>query len=127
MPVKTVLLAEPDRSHYEILSGALEYHGYLVVAVETDELLDVMDEAWRPDLLVVAFPAQFSDGRSVFDWTRRSDAIGDVPILCVSEHAEPWELEKARRGGCSTVCVKPLDASYFAVQVRQLVGPSIRR
>lgn len=126
MPLKTVLLAEPDRSHYEILSEALEHHGYFVVAVDADELLDVMGGPWRPDLLVVAFPAHFSDGRSVFDWTRRAEVLGDVPILCVSDHAEPWELEKARESGCSTVCVKPLVASHFAVQVRQLVGPSIR-
>lgn len=125
MPTKIVLLIESDPDHREILTSTLEHHGYLVFALEPDDLLGMVEDLLRPDLIVVALPAEFGGGRSVFDWIGSSDELRGIPILCLSDESGPWKRDEALERGCSVFCVKPVSAASFAVQVRDLVGPSI--
>lgn len=124
MPSKTVLLIESDPYHRDILTCALEHHEYLVISIDLEELPAMVEELLQPDLMVIAYPGHFADGRPVFDWIRSSSELRDVPIICVSGDSGQWSVDEALASGCNVVCVKPIDAGRFAVQVRQLIGPS---
>lgn len=126
MPSKTVFVIEPDEYHRDIIHAALDHHGYRVVEVDHSEVPELGEERGPPDLLVVA---DLGPGgkRLILDWIRSHPEAAGIPILCVAEDVRPWHAEEAIEAGCTVVCLKPLDPSHFAVQVRQLIGPSIRK
>lgn len=124
MDRKTVFVIEPDDYHRDIIRTALDHHGYHVVEVAGRELRERPEERPLPDLLVVAHMGP--DGNpAVLEWVRCRPEAAEVPIICLAEDVRPWHLEQALEAGCTVVCLKPLEPGHFAVQVRQLIGPSV--
>lgn len=125
MTLKTVYLSEPDDYHRDIIQAALDHHGYQVVEVDWRQLTALPEDRALPDLIVVA-SAGPGESRAMMEWLGRTPEAAGIPIICVADDAHPREIEEAMEAGCAVVCLKPLDPTHFAAQVRQLIGPSIR-
>ena len=126
MPAKLVLLAEPDEDHRDIFRTILEHHGYGVIAADDHAGAVRLARERRPDLVIVAFPLRGEDGRTLTEALRSFEETKRTAVLAVTAEDQPWEARLARDLGATRHCSKPIDPRRIAVQVRDMIGPSLK-
>lgn len=125
LPEKRVVIVDPDEAARDIFGTILGHHGYVVSAFEHQlEALKALPQL-RPELVIVAFPLGMPDGRTLLETIRAMPELAETKILSVSAEASPDMVAEARRLGSDEYCTKPVGARRLAVQVRDMVGPSI--
>jgi CheY-like chemotaxis protein len=120
---KTVLIVEDDPSATYIFDAMLTHAGYRSVVVSTGrDALGRLGEM-MPDLLLIdiGLPGEL-DG---FDLTAavRRDYSPELPILVVTVHVFPEDVERAWAAGCTAFMSKPVAPTQVLDKVRALIGP----
>jgi CheY-like chemotaxis protein len=120
---KTILIVEDDPSATYIFDAMLTHVGYRSVVVGTGhDALRRLSEA-LPDLLIVdlGLPGNI-DGFDLTAAVRREYSL-DLPILVVTVHAFPRDMERAWEAGCTAFMSKPVAPTTVVDKVRELIGP----
>lgn len=120
-----VLIADRDPDSETIFRTILEYHQFRVSAAGTAEKAARILADDQPDLVIVGYPFPMPDGRSLTETIRADDRLRHMPILGAVQRAVVELARAARAAGCDQVCEKPIDPRRLAVQVREMVGPSL--
>jgi two-component system, cell cycle response regulator DivK len=120
---KTVLIVEDDASATYIFETILTHAGYRCHTMSTghDALRRLSEVA--PDLVLVdlGLPGDI-DGFELTAAVRR-DYSPDLPILVVTVHVYPHDVERARKAGCTAFMSKPVAPLAVLDKVRELIGP----
>jgi len=103
MASKTVLIADDDRAHLEMLALRFKSVGFRVLtAVDgLEALMTVMRES--PDLLVLDIDMPASDGFSVAERLLRDTRIRPIPVIFCTGSADAAMLERCKSIGAHYV------------------------
>jgi DNA-binding response OmpR family regulator len=126
-PRQTVLLVEDDPDLRKLVKMYLERMGLLVVeAADGRSALRRLTEV-VPDLACLDLVLPEYSGYEVCEFTRRSPAMHDIPILVMSGRALPGDRAHAVEMGASAYLIKPFTRAEFTNQVDLLLRGSAAR
>lgn len=104
--MKTVLIVEDVDLNIELLVQLLEDDYHLLVAKDGAQGLALAEQR-PPDLVLLDISLPVLDGYEV---ARRIRSMRpDLPVIGLSAHAMPGDVEKALAAGCSDYLTKPVD------------------
>ncbi|HET9982604.1 MAG TPA: response regulator [Longimicrobiales bacterium] len=122
----TVLLVEPHPEARDIFATVLRHAGYDVLEARNGEEAMRLALERQPHLVVCGFPVLLPTGGQLGEALRRHAATSTVPILAVTSHVFPEDLERARRSGVDEVLPKPVALARLLEVVERLAGPAAR-
>ncbi len=117
-----ILVVDDDaniRRLVELILGGVGVTQLRSVA-SADEALTMLG-AWRPDLLLVDYVMEGTDGIA---FTRRIRETVDtparrLPIVIMTGYGELWRLDQAKRAGANEFLVKPFTAKALLMRIRR--------
>jgi two-component system cell cycle response regulator DivK len=114
-PTRTVLVVEDNRMNRELVRDILEFRFRVVEADSAEAAWDLLHEL-TPDLILMDVQLPGMDGLT---FTRRLKAEGGrlagVPVVAVSAHALPRDVQLAREAGCVDYVAKPITDDPFTL------------
>jgi DNA-binding NtrC family response regulator len=124
-----IVVIDDETETANALADALRFDGHAaMVAPSGHEGLSLI-QAERPDVVFLDLVMPGLSGMEVLREVRRRDP--HLPVIVVSGHATPQELEEARQLGVTHVMEKPWVLTYLAQALRaagagtgELGGPS---
>lgn len=122
----TVLLVEPHPEARDIFATVLRHAGYDVLEARNGEEAMRLAVERRPNLVVCGYPVLVPTGGQLGEALRQHAATSAVPILAVTSHVFPEDLEQARRSGVDEVLLKPVALARLLEVVQRLAGPAAR-
>jgi two-component system phosphate regulon response regulator PhoB len=117
--VSTVLLAEDDPDIRHLISAKLRASGYEVI--ETADGAEALDAARRghPDLILLDVRMPRLDGLAVLRELRADPGSARLPILLLTAHTRPLDLELGYAAGATGYIVKPFSPRELVLRVEE--------
>lgn len=110
-----ILLVEDQDDLRTIYTRLLENAGHRVTAAANgNEALDVLPQS-SPDVMLLDLEMPDMDGLATLRELRRREATGEapsqdaLPVVFLTSHAHPEEVEKGLDAGALAYIVKPID------------------
>ena len=121
-----LLAVEDEPRNAALLRAILDRAGYrLVVTGGVTEARAWLDGE-TPALVLLDRHLPDGDGLDLIPEIRRSERLGDVPILLVSASVLPRDVEAAMDAGCDGFLAKPVRVKPLIDEVRRLLdGASV--
>ncbi len=122
-----ILVVEDSATQALQLRSLLEENGYeVVVANNGAAAVSCMDE-WVPDLVISDVVMPELDGYELCRKIKGDDALKDVPVLLLTQLAEPEDIVKGLESGADNFVTKPYDPKLLLSRIQYiLVNHSIR-
>ena len=118
-----VLVVEDNEANQLLARAVLEREGYRVeVASAADEALEKVGEK-VPHLILMDLQLPGQDGLSLTRRLKSSPATANIPIIALTAHAMRGDREATIAAGCAGYIAKPIDASTFGDQIREILAP----
>jgi two-component system cell cycle response regulator/two-component system cell cycle response regulator DivK len=124
--MRTVLVVEDNRMNRELIRDILEFR-FRVVEAESAEVAWELLRGLTPDLVLMDVQLPGMDGLAL---TRRMKAdrgrLAAVPVIVVSAHALPRDIQMARDAGCCDYVTKPItdDPFTFLDRISRAMTPA---
>lgn len=123
MSAKTVLLAEDEQDHRNIITTLLTHHGYRVVeAVDGEEAVRLAREEC-PDLVLMDAGLPGLDGWEATTRVKNEADTATIPVVIVTVHTQDIDRLRAEASGCDGFIPKPTEPSAILEEVRKRIGP----
>jgi DNA-binding response OmpR family regulator len=121
--VPTVLIADDDVDHRELISIALRRLGHDVVeAADSDEAMRAVSAGGLDAILLdVRMPGE--SGIELCRRLRRDPATAAVPIMFVSADVNDNRILDALRAGADDYLTKPFHRAEFGIRLENLLRP----
>jgi DNA-binding NtrC family response regulator len=120
--MKTVLLADDDKSVRKMVARVLEIAGYLpLLAASAKEAVLVFQSA-RPDVVVLDLTRPDQDGWQAFEHMVWMDPL--MPVIVITAHSD--RSEQPLTGGICSFMEKPLDLTHLLQTIARLLDYSER-
>lgn len=117
-----VLLVEDDVDSRAIYGTVLRHSGYLVVEADDGEAAVKSVRLNRPDLVVMDAGLPGMDGWDATAALKGDPDTASVPILLLTVHSQPADLQRAEAAGCDAYVVKPVDPASLAETVAKMIA-----
>jgi CheY-like chemotaxis protein len=75
-----------------------------------------------PDVIAVDLQASHRDVVDMCARLRQQDSTRHIPIVAVTEHGTASEIERATRGGCTSVLIKPCLPKALFAELRRVLA-----
>ncbi|MGE3770099.1 MAG: chemotaxis protein CheW [Bdellovibrionales bacterium] len=125
---KRILLVDDSPFFRNLLSPLLAVAGYTVITCEDPKLaLQMMEAGEKFDLIVSDIEMPGMNGFQFAEAVRAGDIWKSVPMIALSSHATPKDLERGRASGFTDYVAKfDREALLAALQqaMRQIPGPA---
>lgn len=118
----TVLYIEDNDDNAYMLSRRLKRRGFDVVIATDGEAGVNMARELCPDIILMDLNLPILDGWSVIKLLRSEAATKTIPIIAVSSHVLPEELEKAIQAGCTDYETKPIDFERLLLRINNCIN-----
>jgi two-component system cell cycle response regulator DivK len=116
-----VLLVEDEEDSRVIYGTVLRHAGYLVLEAEDGESAVRAAREHRPALVVMDAGLPGMDGWEATAALKGDPATAGIPILVLTVHSQPADVERARAAGCDAYVVKPADPVGLAETVGRMI------
>lgn len=117
----TVLLVEDEEDSRAIYGTVLRHAGFHVVEAGDGEGALRAVREHQPALVVMDAGLPGMDGWDATAALKGDPATAGVPILVLTVHSQPADLERARIAGCDAYLVKPTDPVGLADTVGRMI------
>jgi len=119
---KTILIADSSAFSRGMIRGGLEMAGYLVLeAANLDDAVRRLEQ--QPiDVVIAALDLVPKGGSALLSSLRRRPEWHGIPVLALSDSADPSRASAARKAGFKD-CLAKLDHELVVKAVTQLVAP----
>ena len=117
-----VVLVEDDEDSRAIYGTVLRHAGYLVVEAHDGAAGVEAVQRHRPALVVMDAGLPGMDGWDATAAIKSDPVTAAVPVLVLTVHSQPADLERAESAGCDAYVVKPADPSGLAETVARLIA-----
>ena len=118
----TVLYIEDNDDNAYMLSRRLKRRGFDVVIATDGEAGVNMARELSPDIILMDLNLPILDGWSAIKLLRSEAATKTIPIIAVSSHVLPEELEKAKQAGCTDYETKPIDFERLLLRINNCIN-----
>jgi CheY-like chemotaxis protein len=116
-----ILVIEDNRDSRDILSKLLRMSGYDVVSAPDGEMGFEAASSFHPDLIITDINMPKMDGIEFVRRVRKSDLLGEVPVLVVTAFGSNAARE-AVEAGANAAAEKPFDFDRFMKMVEDLIA-----
>jgi DNA-binding response OmpR family regulator len=120
-----VTIVDDDRDTRDLLSLALEDHGFEVNAAANGLRLISSLELKRPDVILMDVNMSWIDGFELCKAVKKNENFRDIPVIFVSGRGEPEDRRKGIEAGAADYFVKPLDLDRLIARIRELVPAAV--
>ncbi|ABR36921.1 ATP-binding protein [Clostridium beijerinckii] len=115
---RTILYAEDNPANLRLVERALSQISNLkMLSANSGELCLDLAIAHKPDIILLDINLPGIDGYEVFKRLKMHKETKDIPIIAVSAHAMPRDIEKGLSLGFSDYITKPIDIPNFIEKV----------
>jgi CheY-like chemotaxis protein len=119
--MKKILLVEDNELNMELALQVLEDDFEVVTAENGEEAIAAVAEH-SPELVLMDLSMPVMDGWTAIAKLREQEAHKKLPIIALSAHAIPAEMERAFTAGADEFVTKPLDDEELLKKIRLLIG-----
>jgi CheY-like chemotaxis protein len=117
-----VLVIEDNKDNFRIFNYALQRAAYEVIrAGRGEEGIDLALKE-RPLFIVMDINLPGIDGIETTRRIRKSEVIGDIPIIAVTSHAMSGDRERFIAAGCNGYIEKPIDPVTVVAELHKIIG-----
>ena len=125
MPALTVLVVEDHPVNQEVAAGFLAGMGHRAVIAETGEAALELVAAGAFDAVLMDVSLPGISGIATTQRLRAMPGLAGLPVIGVSAHAQPADMEACRASGMDEVVAKPLTPEALALALQRLCGPGV--
>jgi CheY-like chemotaxis protein len=111
---KKILLVDDDPDNTYVFGHILERSGYKVIKAKNGLEAVSLAEAERPDLILMDMQLPVMSG---YEATEKIKKMADVPVIALTAHAMPSDMEKALKAGCDDYIAKPIEYQSFMKKI----------
>lgn len=123
MPVKSILLIEPEASIREILCTALaEFAGWRVTPASTIQQGTNLCQSACPDVILLDTSSAEADALLFAEQLKHYSLQRAVPIVLISARASWFTHQQLQQMGFAGAITMPFNPSSLAAQVAQQLG-----
>lgn len=116
-----ILYIEDNDDNIYMLSSRLKKLGHTVEIARDGQTGVDRARALRPDLILMDLGLPVMDGWEATKRLKRDDDTRLIPIIALTAHAMPEELERALDAGCDDVDTKPVSLKRLKTKIEKLV------
>jgi CheY-like chemotaxis protein len=126
MTVTTVLYVddEPDLREVAVMSLEIDPELSVRAAGSGREALQILDEGYRPDVMLFDVMMPHMDGPALLAACRARPETANTPVIFITARAQSRELEAFLALGACGVIVKPFDPMTLALELRAILARS---
>src|SRR6516165_8275000 len=107
-----ILLVEDHPINRKLLRDILQLQFQVVEAESAEKALDLL-QRHNPDLIMMDMQLPGMDGLSLVRQLKTNPKQAAIPIVAVSAHALPRDIEQAKSAGCLEYITKPITEDPF--------------
>lgn len=127
----TILIAEDDDGHAELIKSLLEEVGVLNPTrrlSDGQEVLDFLKQMTAPPhgpdgeryLLLLDIRMPRVDGLQVLEYMKADPRLKTIPVIMLTTTDDPREIQRCYELGCNSYVTKPVVFEQFTAALRQL-------
>ena len=117
----TVLVVDDDAAMRDFLKKSLAPENLAIHMAASGEEAIKQAFALIPDLVLLDLRMPAIDGVAVCRAIRKSDKIGNIPILIVTGSLSREQIEESMTAGADDFVSKPIDTQDLCIRVRALL------
>jgi two-component system, cell cycle response regulator DivK len=107
-----ILLVEDHPTNRKLLRDILQLQFEVLEAESAEKALDQLNKH-TPDLIMMDMQLPGMDGLSLVRQLKTDPRQAAIPIIAVSAHALPRDIEQAKAAGCLEYITKPITDDPF--------------
>jgi DNA-binding response OmpR family regulator len=119
--MRTILVAEDQQELRDLIALSLQLSGYQVLAAQDGELAYRWAKDLQPDLILLDLEMPQLRGSQVCEKLKAMDSFSETPILIMSSHSDPIEIEKSIEAGAEAFLHKPFELNDLISKVDALL------
>ncbi len=118
----TILVADDFLENRDILCRMLELVGHRTVSAANGQEAIELAQAHHPDIILMDLSMPVLDGWEATTRLKAIDELHHIPVLAVTGHVTPHEIQRAFDAGCVDYIAKPVDFERLIGKVTSLVN-----
>jgi len=111
--VLRALLVEDNAINRKLLRDILEIRFEVAEAASAEEAADMLRNATSPNMIFMDLQLPGLDGLSYIRQLKGDPITARIPIVAVSAHAMPSDIQQTLAAGCAEYVTKPLTEDPF--------------
>lgn len=115
----TVLIADDYRDALDLWALYLRGSGFAVLTAADGDAAIALATERRPDLVVLDLEMPGPSGLEVAALLRAQPSTRDIPLIAVTGHSGPGQLDLVRRAGFNTMVKKPCEPAALLAEIRR--------
>ena len=121
MTVK-ILVVEDNEMNRDMLIRRLKNKGFETdIAVDGEHAIK-MTQQYQPDIVLMDMSLPIMDGWQATHLLKNNKATQHIPIIGLSAHAGPGDIEKSQAAGCDEYETKPIDFPKLIDKIHKLLN-----
>lgn len=118
--MKKVLIVDDNALNLDLAEQILEDDYAIITATNGQEALDAVEVA-TPDVVLMDLSMPVMDGWTAIAKLRERKGAS-LPIIALSAHAVPAEIQRAYDAGCDDFVTKPIDDDELFAKLEKLLA-----
>ncbi|MCS6941155.1 MAG: response regulator [Roseiflexus sp.] len=118
----TILVADDFLENRDILCRMLELVGHRTVSAANGQEALELAQVHCPDIILMDLSMPVLDGWEATARIKARDDLRHIPVLAVTGHVTPHELQRAFEAGCVDYIAKPIDFERLIGKVTTLLN-----
>jgi len=111
--VLRALVVEDNAINRKLLRDILEIRFEVAEAASAEEAAEMLREISSPNMIFMDLQLPGLDGLSYIRQLKENPATAKIPIVAVSAHAMPSDIQQTLAAGCAEYVTKPLTEDPF--------------
>jgi CheY-like chemotaxis protein len=122
-----ILLVEDNEMNRDMLSRRLTRRGYEVLTADDGARGLAAAASEKPDLILMDMSLPVLDGWEATRRLKASTETQAIPVIALTAHAMPADLEKALQAGCEDYDTKPVELPRLLGKIERLLRAAADR
>lgn len=117
----TILVADDFLENRDILCRMLQLVGHQTLSAANGQEALELAQAHRPDIILMDLSMPVLDGWEATARIKAHNDLHHIPVLAVTGHVTPHEIQRAIEAGCVDYVAKPIDFERLIGKVTSLL------
>jgi two-component system alkaline phosphatase synthesis response regulator PhoP len=122
-----ILVIDDEEDILTLVSFSLEHRGYKVATAANGE--DGLQKARseKPDVILLDVSMPVMDGHRALFHIRAEPSLRDIPVIMLTAHSDPKDVDLAISQGITDYVVKPFDPLFLLNKIEDALSRSVSR